>query len=820
MLQDIRFALRMLARARGVAATAVVLLALGIGANTAIFSLIRGILMRPVPGVREPERLVRFQRIERWQKGLSFGYPDYIDYRDEAQLFTGIAAECQTSLSFASETTERIRGAVVSGNYFSVLGVKPALGRLLTPEDDRVVGAHWVAVLSYGFWRRAFASDLSIAGKNIRLNGHDFRVVGVAAEDFRGMSLGVSTEIWLPLMMQPQAIPRLTPGILSDRMAGWLAIFGRLKPGVRIELANAEAGIIARRLAQAYPQTNETRSAEVFGEVGLYPDARADLRRFFGLLFAAVGVLLLISCCNVANLFLARATARRREMAVRLALGAGRIRLMRQLLTESLLLCALAAAAGLLVVPWSLSLMMRVLPPQESALKLPWHLDFTILGFTLLISIATGVFFGLAPALVASKADVAASLKAVRPATGFHRSWFARFSVVAQVSLSLVLLIAAGLVVRTIERTLADARGFDSDHVLVASMDLSILNYPEAKARLFFTQLEQRLAAIPGVRSASLAKTYPASEWIDRGLIFYEGQDPLSEEMRMKSDRGILAERNMVSPGYFRTLGIALVAGRDFGPQDAPGAPPVTIVSQRLAARLWPGENPLGKRIAVPAYRGPRRPPVAVIGVAADAKYRSLVADAPLLLYLPLLQNREVFVSIQVRTASDPAALLPAVEREVASLDRNLPVYNARTLAEQVALALWEQRTAAVLIGLFGVLALVVASIGLYSVVAQAVAHRTREIGIRMAIGAKSGDVLGMLVRNGMTLAVIGVLAGTAAASVLTRLEASLLYAVSATDPATFVSIALVLLLVSPAASYLPARAATRIDPVAALRHE
>jgi putative ABC transport system permease protein len=290
--------------------------------------------------------------------------------------------------------------------------------------------------------------------------------------------------------------------------------------------------------------------------------------------------------------------------------------------------------------------------------------------------------------------------------------------------------------------------------------------------------------------------------------------------MRMKSDRGVLAEKNMVSPGYFRTLGIALVAGRDFGLQDAPGAPPVAIVSKRLATRLWPGENPLGKRIAVPAYRRPRRPPVEVIGVAVDAKYRSLVADAPLLLYLPLLQNREVFVSIQARTTGDPAASLPAVEQVVASLDRDMPVYNARTLAGQVALALWEQRTAAVLIGLFGVLALVVASVGLYSVGAQAVAHRTREIGIRMALGAQSGDVLGMLVGNGMALAVTGVLAGTAAATALTRFVASFLYGVSATDPATFVSIALVLLLVSLAASYLPARAATRIDPVAALRHE
>ena len=820
LLQDLHYSLRLLARARGVTAAAIVLLAVGIGANTAIFSQVRAVLMRPVPGVQEPDRLVRLLRVERGQRGSNFGYPDYIDYRDQSRLLAGVAAESGTMLTFTTATTERVRAALVSGNYFSVLGVKPALGRLLAPEDDRVAGAHWVAVISQGLWQRAFASDPTAVGRSIRLNDREYRIVGVAAAEFRGMALGGSTDVWLPMMMQPYAIPRLTGTILNDRMAGWIAIYARLASGVSIDQASAEVAAVAQRLARAYPKSNEGRGAELSGGIGLYPSERANLRRLLGLLFAAVAVLLLIACCNVANLLLARATGRRREMAVRMAVGAGRIRLIRQLLTESLLLCLLAAIAGLLLAPWSLALMKRSLPPAQSALKLPVQLDATVLGFTLLLSVATGFLFGLAPALAASKTDLAGSLKDAAPASGLQRSWFSRFAVIAQVSLSLVLLIGAALVLKTIGNTLAGARGFESEHVLIGSLDLSILDYPPPRARLFVSQLEQRLVAIPGVRAASVSKTYPAAGWSDRGPIFYEGEDPPTEEERMRSGRAIMAEKNTVSPGYFGTLGTPLVAGRDFSPRDTAGAQPVAILSERLAARLWPGENPIGRRIAVPAWRQPRQPSLEIVGVAKDVKYRSLMTEAPVLLYLPLLQNHEVFLTIAVRAEGDPAALAPAVQREVAALDRNMPVFAIHTLTEQMGLLLWEQRTAAALIGLLGVLALVVTSVGLYSVMAHAVAQRTREIGIRIALGSRVEGVVWMIVRHGMTLAVAGVLAGTAGAWALSGVLSGFLYGVSPRDPATFASVALVLLAVSLAASYLPARAAARVDPVAALRHE
>jgi len=529
---------------------------------------------------------------------------------------------------------------------------------------------------------------------------------------------------------------------------------------------------------------------------------------------------LLIACANAANLFLARTTARRREISVRLALGAGRSRLVRQLLTESMLLCLVAAALGLLIAPWSLELLTRLLPPSDTVLKTPPPLDLTVLGFTLALSMLTAVLFGLAPAFVAAKTDLATSLKDAAPASGFQRSRLSKLLVIVQVSLSLVLLIGAGLVVQSIGRILAIDRGFETGNVLLASFDLSILNYPETRARLFFEQLQERFAAVPGVQSVSLSKTYPARDWSDRRSIFYEGQEPSQEELRRRSDAGFRVYTNTVSPGYFRTLGIPIIQGRDFSPRDTEGAPLVAIVTQKLAARLWPRENPLGKRIAVPSYQGPRRPPVQVIGVAKNSKYQTLLADPPLLLYVPLLQNREVFVSIEVRTTGDAAAFAPVLQHEVAALDRTLPLYELQTLSDQIMSSLWEQRTAAGLIGLFAALSLALASVGLYSVLAYTVSHRTREIGIRMALGAQSRNVLALVIRNGLTLAAVGTVFGMAVAAALTRFVSGFLYGISPSDPLTFVTVALLLVLVSLAASYFPARAATRIDPLTALRHE
>jgi predicted permease len=817
-LQDIRSSMRMLAKGPGTSAMIIVQLAMGVGANMAIFSLIRGILMRPVAGVQVPERMVRFLRIEAGDQGPNFSYPDYTDYRDRTRLFAGVAAESPAAFSLAGRAAQRIRGALVTGTYFKVLGVKPELGRLLGPEDDQVVGAHWVAVISYGLWQRAFGGESSLLGKSISLNGHDYKVIGVAARDFRGTNLDSSNEVWLPLMMQPQAVPRLSANILGDRMAGWLSIYGRLRPGVSIGAAKAEIAAIAQRLARAYPDTNGGRAAEIAGEIGLYPGERANMGRLFSILFGAVGLLLLIACCNVANLLLAGAMGRRREVAIRLALGGSRLRVVRQLVTESLGLGCVASVIAMLIAPWSVALVARFLPPAHGGLKEFVRIDPVVLVFALVLSAVSTVTCSLVPALAASKTQIGAVLRESSPASTPRQSWFAHSLMMVQVTLSIMLLIGASLAVRTIQRALTEAKGFESGHVLVASLDLSILNYPEARARSFCTQLLDLLTAVPGVRAASLSKTYPASGWSDRGPIFDEGQDPGTEEMRRVSDRGVLVERNTVSPGYFRALSIPVLAGRDFDRRDAAGAHPVAIVSAALAARLWSGESPLGKRIEVPGYRGPRQPPREVIGVVGDVKYRSLLADRPLMLYLPLQQNREVFLSLEARAEGDPAALVPAIERTVSSLDRHMPVYSATTLTGQVAASLWEQRAVAGLMGIFSVLALLVAGVGLYSVVAQSVAGRTHEVAIRMALGAQPGDVLRIVAAKAMLLAVAGVLLGIIGTLMLRRLLTSFLYGVSATDPVSLVATAGLLLAVSLAASYLPARAGARMDPVAVLR--
>jgi macrolide transport system ATP-binding/permease protein len=591
MRQDLRFALRILGRRRAVTAIAVILLALGIGADTALFSLIESILLRPLPGVRDPERLVRFLRIESGQTSGNFSYPDYLDHRNQTGLLSGVAAEATTSLSFANKKTERIRGAVVSGNYFSVLGVAPAAGRLIAPGDDQALGGHPVAVISHGLWRRSYALDPAIIGKIIRLNAHDFTIMGVAAADFQGLALDASTEVWVPMMMQPVAIPRMPAEILRDRAAGWIAIYARLKPGVGIEAARAEVGAIADRLARLYPNTNRGHGADVAGGVGLYPDERTNLGRFFGLLFAAMGMLLLIACCNVANLLLAQAAARRREMAVRLAVGAGRGRIVRQLLIECLLLCGTATVAGLVLARSGLDLVTKWLLPYMPALKSRPEMDTTVLCFAVLLSVLTCLLSGLAPALAASRSDMTAAFKDTAPASGLQHSRLVRVLVIAQVGTSLMLLVGAGLVGKSLGRILQANQGFDPNGVLVASFDLSTLEYPQGRARLLFAQLLERMSGLPGVRSASLAKSYPALGWVDGRSIFYEGQEPSQEELRRQSTLGTRVQANSVSPGYFRTLGIPLVAGRDFGPQDTAGAPPVCIVSQKLA-ELCSAKNP------------------------------------------------------------------------------------------------------------------------------------------------------------------------------------------------------------------------------------
>ncbi|MEK6321940.1 MAG: ABC transporter permease [Acidobacteriota bacterium] len=819
--QDLRYAIRLLTKSPGVTATAVLALALGIGANTAIFSLVNGALLRPLPGVQEPDQLVTLERTQNGKVQYSFGYPDYVDYRDNNSSFEGLAAHCGTPLSFESGATERLRGDLVSGNYFSVLGVKALLGRLIAPDDDDQPGAHPVAVLSYSLWLRAFGADPAVVGRSMKLNGHDFMIIGVAGKDFSGTETGGSYDVWIPIKMQVEAMPRtMGRNWFNDRSAGWLGLFGRLKPGTTVDQAQAELTTVAGGLEQSYPDTNTGRSISVLAGLGLDSDDRVSLRNFLGLLLAAVMLLLLIACSNVANLLLLRATSRRREIAVKLALGATRARLVRQLLTEGLLLSVIAGALGLLLAPWSADLILAFQQPAYGLGRVDISPDARVLVFTALLSILTAVVFGLAPALQASKTDLVTSLKDGAPSSGHRKSRLRGNLVVAQVALSLVLLIGAGLAVKTMRKALTMDRGFDSENMVLMSMDLTIRGYSESAGRSFYEELIKRVDALPGVLSSSLAKTVPPNDWSDRLSVFHVGEQPPPDELRARDDLGLRVDANRIGPNYFKTLAIPLMQGREFTDQDRVGATPVAIINEKLAKRLWPGENAVGKRLAVPFWNEPSRPPVEIIGVARDTKHRSLLADMPMLIYLPELQVYDGRATLVARTSGDPTTLIPAIRGEVAALDKDLSLFGVKTMSQQIESTLWQQRTAAGLIGIFGLLALALAAVGIYGVIAHSVAQRTREIGIRMALGAGARDVLRMILRQGLMLVLIGVAVGLAAAFALTRLMSSLLYGVSATDPMTFAIASVALVGVALGACLVPARRATKVNPMIALRCE
>jgi len=820
LFQDIHYALRGLRKNPGFASVCILTLALGIGANTAMFTVINAVLIRPVPGVMNPGGLVILERLQKNNPDFAFGYPDYLDYRNQSQSFTGLAARCRTALTLSHGTTERIVGELVSSNYFSVLGVNPVLGRLIAAQDVQTEDEAPVAVLSYGIWQRVFGSDPEVAGKSILLNAHRFTVIGVAARQFAGTTVGSPTDVWLPLTMQPTAIPRMSRGVLHNRNAGWIEIFGRLKRNVRLAEARNELQIIAGRLAAAYPESNEHRSVDVIPSFGMDPDDRAALEKFLGLLIGSVGILLLISCSNVANLLLSRADSRRREIAVRLALGAGRGRLVRQLLTEGLLLSLLAGALGLLLAPWAGNLILAFRQPLYALHNVDTMPDARVLAFALLEALLTGVLFSLTPALQSSKPDLVVTLKDNTPGAG-RRSRLRSVLVSSQVALSLVLLVVAGVTVRRMQQIVNQNPGFTNSRILMMSISPSVQGYSETQGERLYGELLARAERIPGVESASLAVTVPPEDWSTRVSIFYEGQVPPLDYVRgHEFEVGIRVDMNTVAPNYFRTLEIPILRGRDFTELDKPGAPLVGIVSQRLAQRLWPDQDAVGKRIEWPSWVGAPRPPIEIVGVSADARYRSLIADVPLLLYVPESQNYSGTQTLVVHTAVNPEDLVGAVRSAVNSVDRNLPVFAVKTMAEQMGDSLWQPRMAAGILGSFSIFALILAAVGLYAVVSQWMGQRTREIGIRMTLGAQPRDVVRLTLGYGAGLAIWGIVAGILFSSALTRFVSVVLFGTSSAEALTIAVIAALLLIVALAACYIPARRAMRVDPMVALRHE
>jgi putative ABC transport system permease protein len=813
IVQDCRYGIRMLSAQPGFTVVAVLTLALGIGANSAIFSVVNALLLRPLAGVSEPDRLVQIGRKYPDKTYLSdSSYPDYLDYREQNTVMSGLALLIPTAFHLSTgQEAERVEGEFVSGNYFALLGVRAARGRLITANDEHGSDADAVAVISYRLWQRRFGGDPGVVGQTIQLDSRDFTVIGIASEDFDGSKVGAIHDVWAPILVLRQLEPKAASRF-ADRRPSWLELFGRLEPGVTVEQARAEFSTIAARLRQSFPDAYGTAGVAVEPGFGRDVETRRYVQRFAYVPFAAVGIVLLIACANVAGLLLARAAKRNKEIGIRLALGAGRIRIVRQLLTESLTLALAGAAAGLVAGIWLTHALRSLLP--ERILWLSFALDFgvdwRVFGFTLAVAAATGVLFGLVPALQVSKPDLVPALKEARRAwTGSGTTRTRGALVVCQVSLSLVLLITAGLCVKTLRNARAIDTGYEVERVLTARIDLGKQRYSEAQGRAFQHNLVERIEAWPGVQAAGFAVTLPLNDGRWESGVFPE----------RGSETRVQTFFNFISPRYLAALDIPMLAGRPFGDRDREAAPDVAIVNETLARRIWGNEDPLEKRLTWRMGRDGMRT-ATVIGVARDIKGRNLFDPAAPMLYLPMWQTYQPSAVLHIRSGLDHGQMAAGLRDELRALDRHLPVYSVKPLADHVAATLTPQRLLAHITTGFGLLALLLAGVGLYGLLAYTVAQRAPEIGIRIALGAQPSAVKRWVVVQGMKVAMLGVGVGLITAFGVTRLLKGLLFGVSALDPLTFVSGAALLIAVALVACYLPARRSASVDPLMAIRCE
>ncbi len=807
LTQDLRYALRMLRRAPGFTAVAVLTLALGIGANTAIFSAVNAVMFRPLP-VEAPDELVD---VHNTGGGMfnSFSYPNYKDLRDQNMVFSDLLAYRFAPVGLTHEgVSQRVWCFMVSGNYFPALGLGARLGRLLTPEDDRAQGGHPLAVISYDSWQKRFGGRPDIVGQPIIVNGRSYSIVGVAPEGFQGTKAIAAPEIWFPLAMQTDIEPGMN--LLVARGAPVFFVLGRLKPEVTRAQAQADLESIGEALAADFPEENKNLRFALSdpGFVGSGPFRGASIG-FAALLMTVAGLVLLLACANLSNLLLARASERREETAIRLALGAGRARLVRQLFTESLLLALLGGAVGMLPALWPLRFSVQMRPPADFPLVLDVYWDYRVLAFGFAVTVLTAVAFGLFPALQATRADVVVALKDTGTA-GRGRGWVRGGLITAQVALSLVLLTGAGLMVRALGQAQTLELGFEPAGAIEVGFDLRMQGYDAARGREFQKQLLDQVRALPGVQAAGFADVVPVDLHFGGTPVFIEGA---------AEERGAAAPRALscrVSPGYLAALGTRLLSGRDFTDQDTAGAGPVAIVNLAFARKFWPGQDAVGQRFSL---GDPRAPRLIVIGVAQNGKYNSLNADSPPFVYRAAWQSYSGSTGLVVRSHVDAHSQMAALRRVLRAMDPNLPATLA-PLADRLGLALLPARVAATVLGSFALLGLALAAIGIYGVISYAVSRRTRELGIRMALGAAKGDVLKLVVGQGMRPALLGALVGLPATFALTRLMTSFLFGLSATDPLTYVVTGALLAAVALLACFLPALRATRVDPLVALRHE
>ncbi len=809
LLQDIRFGFRTLLKNPGLTGIAVLSLALGIGANTTIFSWVQAVLLRPLPGVSDPDSLVVLATKSPSGSPISCSYPDFVDFRDHNEVFSGVTTFDMQAMSLSDGgRAERVYGAIVSGNYFDVLGVAASPGRTFLPEEDRDPGSHAVAVISHGLWQRRFNSDPGLLNRTVTINGHPFTIVGIAPENFGGTVVGLGLDIWVPMMMQQQVVPG--DKLLEQRGNRWLQSLARLKPGVTISQAESSINTVAGQLAQEYPRSNEGMTAALYPLWNSPWGAGFLLKPVLLVMTAVVGLVLLIACANVANLLLSKAVGRRKEIAIRLALGASRLRLIRQLMTESVLLALVGGLGGLLVAYWGAGLLLAFAPTTDIPVKLATDLDGRILIFTLVVSVLTGLIFGLAPALQTSNPNLINTLKDAggRSGGGQARSRLRNLLVVFQVALSLLLLICAGLFLKSLKNGQTLDPGFNPNNMLLVSYDLFPNGYTPERGTLFHDQMVERIKAMPGVESATVAHRVPL------GFGGSSSSHAQIDGYQPRPGEEINIFTNNVGLNYFATMGIPLTEGREFTAQDNKDSNRVAVINQTMARRYWGDRDPLGSQIRIGDTK------LEVVGVARDGKYQFLGEDPKPFMYMPIAQSYRSEVVLQIRTSGPPEEMLPAVRQEVRAMDPDLPLYEIKSMTDHLAISVFPQRIAATLLGILGMLALVLASVGLYGVITYSVSQRTHEIGIRMALGARTSDVLKLVVRQGMMLALIGVAIGLLAAFGLTRFLSSLLYGVSATDLITFLATPLLLSLVAFIATLIPARRAAKVDPMTALRYE
>jgi predicted permease len=807
LYEDFRYALRALAKHPRFTAVCALSLSLGIGANTTIFSLVNAILLRPLP-VQDPARLVEVYTVDARIPGFwGCSYPNYKDYRDRSHVFSSLLLYTGVSLNLTGGTEPRLAmGQLASANYFSTLGVTPALGRGFLPEEDSA--AIPVAVISNRFWRREYGSDPAALSRTLSLNGRPYRIVGVAPEGFEGLNTLTATDVWVPMAMFQDLYP--APAMANQRRFLVFSVVGRLKPGVTQPQAQTALETIMQDLEREYPTDNQGRRVllTTVADAAIPPANRSEIERAGKVLAVISAVVLIIACGNLANLLLARAAARTREITVRLALGASRWRLIRQLLTESVLLALLGGMAGLLLAVWASGLLWSVRPPTFSHAAVQMRLDRSVLVYNLVVSVLTGLIFGLVPAVRATRTDLASDLKERSgQAARFRGRWNPRsLLVVAQVAFSVVALVGAALFVRSLRNASRFDPGFDSAHLGIVMFNVADHGYREAEGRDFQRRVLERARAVPGVAAATLSNDWPFHVALSRTMSI-EGRDTARQI--------ILSE--FVWPGFLRGVGIPLARGRDFSELDTRTGPRVVIVNQAAANAYWPGEDPVGKHVR---FYG-ESTSAEVIGVAHTANYQSLGEKPRPFVYFSMTQYYFPVAVLSIRTAGDPSATLAAVRREVQALDRDL-LLQAETVDSTIRQSLWAQRLSAGLLAVFGLLALLLATIGIYGVVSYLVTQRVREFGIRMALGATAADLERMLLRESARLVGLGILAGLAialpgAASPPVR---GMLFAVSPHDTATFVLVPAILAVAAILASWIPALPATRVDPIVALRDE